>query len=196
MLLFWLMWLLLAVLIGVAVRRMTKPEMQIREDRILTQAEPTPPPSPLPTATPEPVVWVRYDCPLPDELQRYTEEICKQYNVEACLILAIMKYESEYDPGAISKDRCDYGLLQIRASEHTARCIRLNTYNLLDARQNILTGVDYVAELINWGHGVEYAVSWYHGDGGKPSEYAWLVLTEAERLLESAQTVVEREEDA
>lgn len=161
------------------------PTYQIREDWIMTPAEPTPPPSPLPAATSEPVVWVRYDCSLSDDLQRYTEDVCKQYDVPTALVLAVMKYESEYNSDAISEDRCDYGLMQVRAAEHTDRCIRLNTYNLLDARQNILTGVDYLAELIGWGYGTEYALSWYHGDGGGPSKYAQLILAEAERLEES-----------
>lgn len=163
---------------------------EIREDRILTpaadptDAEPTPPPAPLPET------WTRYDVPLDDDLQRYTADVCKQYDVPTALVLAVMDAESGYDADALG-DLYDghyqsFGLMQIWASEHTARCIRLNTYNLLDARQNILTGVDYLAELISWGYGVEYAVSWYHGDGGGPSEYARLVLAEAERLEESA----------
>jgi len=173
-----------AVATGARYRRQNT-TYEIREERIQTpaadptDAEPTPPPKSL-------TAWTRYDCPLPDDLQRYTADVCRQYDVSTALVLAIMKYESEYNPGAISKDRCDYGLMQVRAAEHTDRCIRLNTYNLLDARQNILTGVDYVAELIGWGYGVEYAISWYHGDGGGPSEYARQVLAEAERLAESA----------
>lgn len=157
---------------------------EIREDRILTTPEPTPPPTPLPET------WTRYDVPLSDDLQRYTAEVCRTYNVPVALVLAVMDAESDFQEDAISEDGCDYGLMQVRAAEHTARCIRLNTYNLLDARQNILTGVDFLAELIGWGYGVEYALSFYHGDGGGPSSYARDVLAEAERIAESA-TLVE-----
>ena len=182
-------WLLLAVLVCVAVWRMWEPEMHIREDRILTpaadptDAEPTPPPAPLPET------WTRYDVPLDDDLQRYTAEVCRAYNVPTALVLAVMDAESDFQEDAVSEDGCDYGLMQIRAAEHTDRCIRLNTYNLLDARQNILTGVDYIAELIGWGYGVEYAMSFYHGDGGGPSSYARDIIAEAERIEESAMLI-------
>ena len=158
---------------------LTDKTYQIREDRFVT----TPTPAPLPET------WTRYDVPLDDELQRYTAEVCREYNVPTALVLAVMDAESDFQEDAVSEDGCDYGLMQIRATEHTDRCIQLNTYNLLDARQNILTGVDYIAELIGWGYGIEYALSWYHGDGGGPSDYARGVLAEAERIEESAMLI-------
>lgn len=193
MLLFWLMLMLLAVLIGVSVRRMTKPEMQIREDRIMTEATPVPAPEPTPPPAPLQHVWVRYDVPLDDELQQYIDDVCAQYDVPASVVMAIIGVETHgtYDPTLIGDSGNSFGLMQIYSLCHTERCVRLGAWNLLDPRQNIRVGVDYLAELLACGYGMEWALSWYNGYSGYPCDYAYAVMTEAERLLESAQLVVE-----
>ena len=157
---------------------------EIREDRILTTPEPTPPPAPLPET------WTHYDVPLSDDLQRYTAEVCRAYNVPTALVLAVMDAESDFQEDAVSEDGCDFGLMQIRAAEHTDRCIRLNTYNLLDARQNILTGVDFLAELIGYYDGdYRKTLSFYNHDA--TGCYAATVLAEAERIAESATLITD-----
>lgn len=153
------------------------------EPQVVPEAtpEPTPPPQPV-------EVWARYDVPLDDDLQRYIGELCKAYEVPASVVMAVIGVESSYNPDDIT-DGADYGLMQIRATEHTDRCIRLGAWNLLDPRANVRVGIDYLAELMACGHGIEWALSWYNGHGGEPCEYAYRVVTDAERLLESVQIV-------
>ena len=127
---------------------------------------------------------VTYPVPLDQELQDYIVQTCLDYEISPCIVFAIIGVESNYDASLIGDNGKSYGLMQIYASQHTQRCIRLNTYNLLDARQNVLTGIDYLAELLSTGHDIEWCLSWYNGHGGEPCEYARTVLCNAEQILE------------
>ncbi len=159
--------------------------MEIQTDKLITP-EVTSVPMPVETKT-----WVRYDVALDDDLQKYIEEVCKEYNVEASVVMAIIEVESGCNPELVGDNGHSWGLMQIYSTQHTARCVRLGAWNLLDPRMNVRVGVDYLAELLNCGHGMEWALSWYNGHGGELCDYAYAVLTEAERLLESAQSVTE-----
>lgn len=145
---------------------------------------------------PEMYTWVRYPISMSDELQKYTEEICREYAVPASIVFAVMEAETggTFDP-ELKGDMYDgqyrsFGLMQVMASEHMDRCVRLNAYNLLDARQNIRVGVDFLAELIAYYDG-DYAaaLSFYNCDS--TGKYAEQVLSRAEVLAESAQSVTE-----
>lgn len=183
----WIAVFLLGALIGVAVRRMTKPEMQIREDRVMTEATPVP----IPEPTEQPETWVRYAVGLDDDLQRYIEDVCREYDIEASVVMAVIDVESGCDPSTVGDSGNSWGLMQIYSTQHTARCVRLGAWNLLDPRQNIRVGVDFLAELLDCGHGMEWALSWYNGHGGEPCDYSIAVLHRAEQLMESAQLVSE-----
>ena len=135
--------------------------------------------------------WIRYDVKLDDELQKHIERLCDEYEVPAAIIMAIIETESKCDPDAVSEDGKDFGLMQIRETMHHDRCVRLGADNLFSPYQNVLVGIDYFAELMNCGHGVEWALSWYNGHSGEPCEYAYMVQIRAETLLESAQLVDE-----
>ena len=154
-----------------------KRTMEIREERIMTDVTPVPMPV-------EVRATVTYPVPLDQELQDYIVQTCLEYEISPCIVFAIIGVESNYDAALIGDNGKSYGLMQIYASQHTQRCIRLNTYNLLDARQNVLTGIDYLAELLSTGHDIEWCLSWYNGHGGEPCEYARTVLCNAEQILE------------
>ena len=141
--------------------------------------------TPAPTATPMPIV--HYPVPLDQELQDYIVKTCLEYEISPCIVFAIIGVESNYNSALVGDSGKSYGLMQIYADQHTQRCIRLNTYNLLDARQNVLTGIDYLAELLSTGHDIEWCLSWYNGHGGEPCEYARTVLCNAEQILEGVQ---------
>lgn len=185
-----IMWALLIIIAVLAV-------LIILQDAgvIAAAAEPAPEPVIMtavtpPTVTAEP--WVRYDVPIEDELQRYIGQLCRDYNVPSELVMAVIDAESGHDPGAIGDSGQSFGLMQMWASEHTARCIRLNCYNLLEPRQNVLAGIDFLAELREIFGSWEKALSFYHGEGGElPSVYADAVLDRAEYLAESAMVVTE-----
>ncbi len=176
----------ICLLLGIG-RAMDRNEpREIREERLRPIATSVPYPSPAHIVE----SWAKYDVPLDDGLQQYIAEVCREYEVDAAVVFAIMAVESDFDAGYIGDGGASYGLMQIYASQHTERCIRLNCYNLLDPRQNVLCGVDYLAELLGAGHGIEWALSWYNGHGGETCDYAYFVLTEADRLLESVQVQV------
>ena len=186
-----IMWTLLVIIAVLAVLiilqdtgRIALAEEPAEEPVILTALTP-------PTDAAEP--WVRYDVPLEDELQQYIGDVCREYGVPTELVMAIIDEESDYTVDKIGDSGQSFGLMQIYASQHTERCAELNCYNLLNERQNILAGVDFLAELISWGHGVDWALSFYNGGGGElPWPYADRVLDRAEYLAESAVLEVAR----
>ncbi len=145
---------------------------------------------------PKTYTWVRYPIPMSDDLQKFTEEVCREYEFPASVVFAVMEAETggTFDP-ELKGDMYDgqyrsFGLMQVMASEHTDRCIRLNAYNLMDAKQNIRVGVDFLAELIAYYDGdYRAALSFYNCDS--TGEYAELVLSRAEVLNEGSQTMTE-----
>lgn len=161
-------------------------EREIREERVMTPSRKAVPASSAPT-----VEWTRYAVPLDEDLQRYIEDLCREYEVPANVVMAVIEVESNYDPLCVGDEGHSYGLMQVWEECHHERCKRLNAYNLLDAKQNVRVGIDILAELIEHFEGdVEMALSFYNGAGGVvPNTYAHIVMTRAEQLLESSQAV-------
>ena len=79
-----------------------------------------------------------YNVPLSDELQIYTQEICKEYKVPFDLVIGVMFVESTFDPNAKNGD-C-YGLMQVNAI-NAEELKSIGVYDLTDAKQNIKGGV-------------------------------------------------------
>lgn len=184
-----IMWALLVIIAVLAV-------LIILQNAGVIAAAEEPAPEPVimtavtpPTVTAEP--WVRYDVPLEDELQQYIGQVCREYGVPTEIVMAIIDMESDYQPDRIGDGGRSYGLMQIYAAQHTERCVELGAVNLLDPRQNILTGVDFLAELLDIGP-MDWALSFYNGGGGElPWPYADAVMDRAEYLAESAMVMWE-----
>jgi len=83
-----------------------------------------------------------YNVPLDDALQRYTYNLCVDYEIEEHypLVLAVMWRESEFVPTLISKTN-DYGLMQINKINHKWLSDKLEITDFLDEEQNIHAGV-------------------------------------------------------
>ena len=83
-----------------------------------------------------------YNVPLDDALQRYTYNLCVDYEIEEYypLVLAVMWRESEFVPTIISKTN-DYGLMQINKVNHEWLSEKLEITDFLDEEQNIHAGV-------------------------------------------------------
>lgn len=146
--------------------------------------------TPEPTAPPvEP--WMRYPVPLDDELQKYIEIKCAEYGVDAPIVFAMIGVESGYNPAAVGDNGHSIGLMQIWQDIHTDRMQRLCAADLRDPYQNVLVGIDLLAELMDYGNGLDWALSFYNGHGGEPCEYAVTVQRNAECLLEGAMLVTE-----
>lgn len=103
----------------------------------------------------------------PEEVQKYTYCLCKQYGVEYSLIVAMIERESGYHYDRIGDDGQSMGYMQIWETAHTDRMERLGVSDLKDPYQNILVGVDFIAELIKKYGTVQDALAAYnYGEKG------------------------------
>lgn len=136
------------------------------------------------TPVPAPTAWAKYPVPLDDELQQYIAAQCREKDVDPSIVFAVIGVESQYRADAIGDHGNSFGLMQIYRACHEDRMERLGVTDLLDPYQNVTVGIDILAEILSWGNGMEWALSYYHGNGGAPDEYAHTVLCNAEQILE------------
>ena len=123
-----------------------------------------------------------------EELEEYIEAICEPRNICPELIEATIERESRWNPTAVNGD-C-MGLMQISERWHRERMERLGVTNLFDPYDNILVGVDYMAELFEKYEDPGITLMIYNGDSrakdlqatGNLSEYAEWILTRSAEL--------------
>ncbi len=114
---------------------------------------------------PEQPARTYFDVPLEKELQDYIFDICDSYNVDPELIVSMIFHESSFRSGVIGTNDSgySYGLMQIMPRWNQDRMDRLECQDLLDPYQNVLVGTDLIAEYIEKGRGVEWALMAYNG---------------------------------
>lgn len=118
----------------------------------------------------------------------YIEIICQERNICPELVEAIIEAESSWNPKAQNGD-C-IGLMQVSESWHKDRMARLGVTDLTDPYDNILVGVDYLAELFERYEDVGAVLMKYNGDSrlpeyletGEMSKYAEKILTRSAEL--------------
>lgn len=88
-----------------------------------------------------------YDVPLSHSLQRYIYEICTDEEVPVSLIIAMIDYESNFNPEIVS-DTDDYGLLQINKINHETLKEQYKAADMLDPYQNVFCGVKVIGSYI------------------------------------------------
>lgn len=181
--------LVLAVILAMILAEPKDKPLIIRSDKFI-----------MPDVTPVPPIeeinipWeehpVMYDVPLDDDLQYYITDLCGQYNIDPALVYAIIERESDFNSDLVADNGNSWGLMQVYSLVHMDRCIRLGAWNLLDPRQNIRVGVDYLAELMETGKPLEWVLMAYNGgasyademmEDGKISNYAVTVMDLAEK---------------
>lgn len=134
-----------------------------------------------------------FDVPLEKELQDHIFDICDSYDVDPELIVSVIFYESSFRSGVIGANDSgySYGLMQIMPRWNQDRMDRLECQDLLDPYQNVLVGTDLIAEYIEEGRGVEWALMAYNGgpsyanrkvSEGTASVYATRVMAYAGEL--------------
>ena len=79
------------------------------------------------------------DCPLDSDLQEFTYYLCKGYNIDFPLVMALMSCESNFTASAVSPTN-DYGLMQINQVNHDELNRILGVTDFLDPYQNIRAG--------------------------------------------------------
>lgn len=137
------------------------------------------------------VEHVLYDIPLDDELQDYIIETSEERGVDPAIIIAMIERESQFDIDVIGDRGKAFGLMQIHPRWHSDRMEKLGVTDLLDPYQNVTVGIDIMAELLDRGESVEWALMAYNGgyahanrniEAGTLSGYATDVLEFAEGL--------------
>lgn len=89
--------------------------------------------------TPGDVDFKPLDCPLDSDLQEFTYYLCKGYNIDFPLVMALMSCESNFTASAVSPTN-DYGLMQINQVNHDELNRILGVTDFLDPYQNIRAG--------------------------------------------------------
>ena len=84
-----------------------------------------------------------YDVPLSDALQKYIYEICADNGVPVTLVLAMIEYESGFNPDAVSSTD-DYGLMQINAINHERLEEQYRCADMMNPYQNVFCGVSII----------------------------------------------------
>ncbi len=115
-----------------------------------------------------------YNVPLDAALQRYTYNLCVDYEIEEYypLVLAVMWHESEFVPTIISKTN-DYGLMQINKVNHKWLSDKLGITDFLDEEQNIHAGVFMLSLYLHKYEDIDKALMAYNiGENGAKKRWA------------------------
>lgn len=132
-----------------------------------------------------------FDVPLDEELQDHIFAECERYGVEPSVVIAMIERESGFRESVIGDSGRSFGLMQIQKKWHSGRMEKLGCDDLLDPYQNVTVGIDFLAELIGSGKGVEWALMAYNGGPGyanrlrgegRVSDYASGVMASAARI--------------
>ena len=132
-----------------------------------------------------------FDVPLDHKLQDYIFELCEEKCIDPAIIIAMIDKESKFDIDIIGDKGKSYGLMQIQPRWHKERMEELGVTDLLDPYQNVTVGIDILAELLESGESLEWALMAYNGghsyanrleSEGRLSTYASTVIENASEL--------------
>ena len=132
-----------------------------------------------------------FDIPLDESLQDHIFAECARYDVDPAVVVAMIQRESGFRESVVGDSGRSFGLMQIQYKWHSGRMEKLGCDDLLDPYQNVTVGIDFLAELIGSGKGVEWALMAYNGGPGyanrlagegRVSDYAASVMASAARI--------------
>lgn len=113
-----------------------------------------------------------YDVPLTEDLQDIIIDVSDKRGVDPALVLAVIEKESAYNPDASGDNGKSQGLMQIWRSAHEKRMKKLGVANLYDPRDNVIVGIDILAEKLEKYEDAEKALIAYNaGDAGAKKHY-------------------------
>lgn len=137
------------------------------EPATVTQAE-----EPAAPEVPKEPERTYYDVPLTEDLQNIIIDVSETRGVDPALVLAVIEKESGYNPGASGDNGRSQGLMQIWRSAHEKRMEKLGAVNLYDPKDNVLVGIDILAEKLEKYEDAEKALIAYNaGDAGAKKHY-------------------------
>lgn len=88
-----------------------------------------------------------YDIPLDVELQAHITNECGAYEIDPIIVFAMIEKESGFHADEIGDGGESYGMMQVKEKYHRDRMERLGVTDLLNPYENVMVGVDYLAEL-------------------------------------------------
>lgn len=127
-----------------------------------------------------------FDVPLDHKLQDHIFALCEEKCIDPAIIIAMIDKESKFDIDIIGDKGKSYGLMQIQPRWHKERMEELGVTDLLDPYQNVTVGIDILAELLESGKSLEWALMAYNGGHSYANR-----LTAEGRLSTYASTVIE-----
>ena len=150
-----------------------------------TEAECTEPETTEATAS----TGLYYDVPLSEDLQFHIIKQAERCGIDPAIILAMIWKESTYYSKAVGDNGNSFGLMQIQPRWHSARMAKLGCTDLFDPYQNVVVGVDYLAENLNRYGNIEAALTAYNAGSytGTVTNYAHTVLAMAAEIRGEAQ---------
>lgn len=132
-----------------------------------------------------------YPVPLDEELQLFIIRLCEEHHIDPAVVFCMIHQESSFDASKIGDSGEAFGLMQVWPKWHSERMKKLGCEDLLDPYQNVTVGIDYYAECLNKGKGIEWALMAYNGGAtyanrmaqkGIVSDYASEVLANSQKL--------------
>lgn len=140
--------------------------------------------------------YIPIDIPMDAELQEWIYTYCNEQKISPAIVIAIIDRESDFSANAVGDDGESFGLMQIYQSCHTDRIERLGITNLLEPKQNVKVGIDYLLELFSENPEPAWVLNAYNGgrayanrklSAGEDTEYSVDILDRAvvlERMWE------------
>lgn len=114
---------------------------------------------------------VREDIPLDAETQRLLYQACEETGIPYELALAVVWKETRFR-NIVGDGGASTGYMQVQQRWHGDRMERLGVSDLADPYGNFLVGCDYLAELIERGKGLEWALMAYNGGASYANKMA------------------------
>jgi soluble lytic murein transglycosylase-like protein len=126
-----------------------------------------------------------YDVPLDAELQFRIIGLCEERGIDPAIVMAMIWKESRFHADSVGDGGNSLGLMQIQPRWHSKRMEKLGCTDLLDPHQNVVVGIDYLAESIRRYDGdvAKALVAYNQGSyKGTVTAYAKSVLEKAEEM--------------
>lgn len=135
-----------------------------------------------------------FPVPLDQDTQIFIIRKCEKMHIEPSVIMAMIDQESDFRPDCIGDNGDSVGLMQVQEKHHRERMDKLGVTDLADPLQNVTVGMDYLAELLDKGNGLEWALMAYNAGAsgankGYGSGYAAEVLANSKNLKDGVEDV-------
>ena len=131
------------------------------------------------------------DIPLSQELQIWLIDYCKDIHINPYMIMAMCARESQYNADAVGDSGRSLGIMQIQPMWHEWRMDKLGCTDLMDAKQNMLVGIDILMDLYSKCDDTAWVLMAYNGgedyanrnyNAGNISEYARYIMARTEEM--------------